>query len=197
MKQSIRIYVGCKMLNCLILHGSPRGLGNTDKVLIEMTRLFRENSVSCDVVYLKELTIKPCVGCDFCIKNAKCIFIDDFSRILDKLINCDIIVIGTPVYFGGVTSHLKLFIDRLQLLYNNRSLINNEKLMYFILVAAEHKPEVFKPLLLGLRYISHTLHVSSVEKVLINGHYSIGNLDDLLMNYDLEGLVIDGVKRRL
>ena len=58
------------------------------------------------------LNIEPCVACDICKATGECAIYDDMREITEKLMECNGMIIGSPVYFGSVTSQLKMLIDR-------------------------------------------------------------------------------------
>lgn len=63
---------------------------------------------------LKDIEIKPCMGCYACwIKTpGKCI-IDDYGReLISEMINSQLIVYLTPVVYGGYSPELKKALDR-------------------------------------------------------------------------------------
>ena len=41
-----------------------------------------------------------------------CVAADDTNRVIDSLVDADMIVFGTPVYWWGMTAQLKLVIDK-------------------------------------------------------------------------------------
>lgn len=68
---------------------------------------------------LVDLDIKVCIACEYCSKNlGKCIHDDDMNQIIEDMLNSDLIVIGSPLYFNSVTTLFKIMIDRTQTLYN-------------------------------------------------------------------------------
>ncbi len=56
--------------------------------------------------------IKPCDGCQTCIKTSKCHIEDDMQAVYQKLIEADGIIFGTPIYFYTMTSQAKAIMDR-------------------------------------------------------------------------------------
>jgi multimeric flavodoxin WrbA len=61
------------------------------------------------------LHISPCRGCDSCRKEIKghCIIKDDMQILYEKVINADILLLSSPVYWFTYSAQLKLFFDRL------------------------------------------------------------------------------------
>ena len=57
--------------------------------------------------------IKHCLGCNACAMGEKpCIHKDDFVELKEHLLNSDVIVFVTPIYYFGMTSTIKKVIDR-------------------------------------------------------------------------------------
>ena len=69
---------------------------------------------------LKEKTVKPCLGCDVCKKKEvpACVQKDDMGALVERIDQCDGLVIAAPIYFGGICGQAKTFIDRLYCFYN-------------------------------------------------------------------------------
>lgn len=56
--------------------------------------------------------LKPCMHCDYCLKNKECIIRDDMGEIYENLQNSDGIILATPVQSGSVSSNLSIIMDR-------------------------------------------------------------------------------------
>ena len=113
---SIKQKEGEKMTTILALQGSPRGSkGNTDVMLQEFLRGAASAGATTETVYLNKLELNHCTGCYSCwIKTpGVCIFKDDMPEILEKMRQCDVLVIATPVYSRSMTSLTKTAIDRM------------------------------------------------------------------------------------
>ncbi|HEY3314610.1 MAG TPA: flavodoxin family protein [Bacillota bacterium] len=96
--------------------GSPRVGGNSDLLLDEVLAGATESGATVEKVRLNKLTIKPCQGCDSCQKPARkgegCVNIDDMQELYGKLLEADVWVLATPVYWWGPSAQLKLMVDR-------------------------------------------------------------------------------------
>ncbi len=67
--------------------------------------------------------ILPCLGCGKCSEKKWCINeTDDWSGIAEKMLQCEVLVIGSPTYYYDVNGQLKNFIDRTYSLYHDRKL---------------------------------------------------------------------------
>lgn len=94
--------------------GSPRLGGNTDILVDEILRGAKESGAETEKIFLNELKINPCDGCNVCFKNknGNCKYEDDFTVVKKKMEESSTWIIGTPVYWWGPTAILKAFIDR-------------------------------------------------------------------------------------
>lgn len=97
----------------LILIGSPRNGGNTDLLSDELIRGAKENGCETEKLYIKDKNIKGCLGCGACQRNdGICVQKDDMTEIYVKMMESDVIVFASPVYFYSWTSQIKAVIDR-------------------------------------------------------------------------------------
>ncbi|MHA1309362.1 MAG: flavodoxin family protein [Candidatus Helarchaeota archaeon] len=91
--------------------GSPHKNGNTAQLMNELMDLLRP-IFETEIIFLKDFDIKPCEGCHICKKKETCIIKDDMQKIYPKIKGSDIIILSSPSYMGGVTSRLKIFMER-------------------------------------------------------------------------------------
>ena len=92
--------------------GSPRKGGNTEFLVNSALKAAEELGVETEIIYLGSAEIEPCIACDICKSTGECAIYDDMSDILAKIGSSHGLIIGSPVYFGSVTSQLKMLIDR-------------------------------------------------------------------------------------
>ncbi len=105
------------------INGSHRE-GNT-KILVEKAlEVCAKAGFETAFVSLHNIGVKYCVDCDHCRRHDRCVITDDgVNGILDKLVEADAIVVGSPTYFGSVSGKLKALFDRtLPLRRNNMKL---------------------------------------------------------------------------
>lgn len=92
--------------------GSSRVGGNTDVLINEVLRGAEASGSAIDKTYLGQAKIGPCHACDACADTGICIQRDDMDDLLERMLQNDIWVLGTPVYWWGATAQFKLFLDR-------------------------------------------------------------------------------------
>lgn len=119
----------------LILSSSPRKGGNSDTLCDKFMEGALDNGHAVEKVFLKEKKINYCSGCGFCNGNgySGCAQKDDMSEILASMLNSDVIVMATPVYFYTMCGQMKTLIDRCCSMYTK---IRNKD-FYFIMTAAD------------------------------------------------------------
>jgi putative sterol carrier protein/putative NADPH-quinone reductase len=102
-------------MKILSFNGSPRGKhSNTDRILQPFLEGAREAGAETETIYLKDLEIKPCLGCFTCWTKTPgvCVQKDDMAPLLEKMRLADITVYATPLYIFTVSGLTKNFMDR-------------------------------------------------------------------------------------
>lgn len=99
-------------MNVLIVNASPRIKGVTSTLLAEVEAAISPTH-NTEVVQIQKLSIKPCIGCLKCRPDKTCILPRDDGHILaEKIEGADLLIIGSPVYWGNMPGTLKIFFDR-------------------------------------------------------------------------------------
>jgi multimeric flavodoxin WrbA len=63
-------------------------------------------------VKLNSLKFIACQSCGEAPTEGYCLFEDDLTPVYNKLVECDCLLIGSPIYFDSVSAQTKMFIDR-------------------------------------------------------------------------------------
>lgn len=133
-------------MKILAICGSPRK-GNTEFML---NKVLENAEGEKELILLKELDIKHCMGCLGCDKTNKCVIQDDMQKLYPKLTDCDILVIGTPNYFNNVPGLLKDFIDRTNPFYETDTL--KGKKVVVLVVGGDEKAKTQKVIDQAINY---------------------------------------------
>ena len=97
----------------LILSGSPRIGGNSDILCDEFMKGAKEAGCDVEKINVAKKKIGYCNGCYYCTShNGECAIKDDMAQILQKIIDADVLVLASPVYFYSINAQLKALIDR-------------------------------------------------------------------------------------
>jgi multimeric flavodoxin WrbA len=100
------------MKKVLGIVGSPRRNGNTHVLVSRILEGAQDSGASADILFLNDLNIRECDGCHACWKDKPCSKKDDMNDVYAKIVESDVLVLGTPVYWYGPTALMKAFIDR-------------------------------------------------------------------------------------
>jgi multimeric flavodoxin WrbA len=98
----------------LVILGSPRKKGNSSTLAERIARGAKSVGAKVETLFLQDLKISPCRGCDTCQKHDSkgCAIKDDMQEIYPKLIGADAWVIASPVYWFTMSAQTKIFMDR-------------------------------------------------------------------------------------
>ena len=149
----------------LIISASPRKGGNSDTLCDQFLLGAQEAGHNVEKVFLRDKKINYCMGCGVCNNTHVCVQKDDMKDLLDKMVNADVIVLSTPVYFYTMDAQLKTFIDRCVPRYTEMT----NKEVYFIVAAADTEKDNLRPTIEGLRGFTRDCLEGSKEKGIIYG----------------------------
>jgi multimeric flavodoxin WrbA len=93
--------------------GSPRVGGNTDQLVQQILAGAAEKGAETKIYNLATMNIGGCLGCYACKKDGECVQKDDMQSLYPEISSADVMVVGTPVYMGQMTSKLMAFVERL------------------------------------------------------------------------------------
>lgn len=102
-------------MNVVAFNGSPRKNGNTHLLISMVFEALEKEGISCELIHIGGKQLQGCRACDQCykLKNKQCAIKDDgLNGYIQKMIQADAILLGSPTYFANVTSEMKAFIDR-------------------------------------------------------------------------------------
>jgi multimeric flavodoxin WrbA len=108
------------LIEILGIVGSPRTCGNTEFLVREVLKAAETKGAKVNFIPISTYELMPCTGCRICLETGECVIQDDVERIFGKMAKADGIVLGSPVYFGGVTAQMKILIDRIGYLNKSR-----------------------------------------------------------------------------
>lgn len=101
-------------MNILILNASPRSKGLISRMLGIMAEEARSRGAQVEEVQVSKLQIRPCTGCMSCRSREACVLPeDDAQRTLQKIRTADVLIVGSPCYWGNMNGYLKVLFDRM------------------------------------------------------------------------------------
>lgn len=116
---------GTNSKRILGLVGSPRKLGNCE-VFIKELSTYISNKHTLNLIRMPLLNIVPCHACYKCIMDKPCLIKDNMGFLLDQILQCDALIIASPVYFLGTHSIFKRVLDRGFMFYKYIERTNNK-----------------------------------------------------------------------
>ena len=101
-------------MKLLTVNGSPRVGSSTEILACKFEEGFTSVLPDTEVVNvrLNDLNIIPCQACGIDPTPMPCVYKDDLYPTLQHLMQADMVLIASPVYFDTVSAQTKLFIDR-------------------------------------------------------------------------------------
>ena len=102
-------------MNVLAIMGSPKKKGNTYKVTRKVEEQMKQlGDVEFEYVFLKDLDLKTCRGCQICFDKGEelCPLKDDRSMLEEKMQKADGVIFTSPNYVFNVSGLMKNFMDR-------------------------------------------------------------------------------------
>jgi putative NADPH-quinone reductase len=101
-------------MKVLLLRANPRKTGYTQRLIEWFLQGLRETDAVITDVDLAAQKILPCLGCYHCwlITPGQCVHADDMSVLIERVLEADVIVCATPLYYYSMNASLKMFFER-------------------------------------------------------------------------------------
>ncbi len=158
----------------LVLSASPRKGGNSDLLCDQFMLGAREAGNQAEKINLQDKKINFCIGCMDCQSNGGvCVQKDDVAEILDKMVQADVLVMATPIYFYNMNALLKALIDRTCPQYTKIS----NKSAYLIATSDDSRKEAMDVAVAGFRgFLSCLNNVKEAGVIYGTGVRDIGDV---------------------
>ncbi|MDR0287707.1 MAG: flavodoxin family protein [Clostridiales bacterium] len=113
-------------MKIIAINGSPRKNWNTHILLEHCLNGAKEVGAETELINLYDINFKGCTSCFSCKRKGvtlgKCAMKDDLEPVLQKICECDALVLGSPVYYASVTGEMHSFMERLLFPYSSYEL---------------------------------------------------------------------------
>lgn len=161
-------------MRVLGIMGSPRVKGNTDLLLDEVLRGAESQGAEIEKLTVDKLKITPCKEYLGCFKDGNCVIRDDMDIVYPKLLNADVVVLASPMFFYGVTSQTKALIDRCQALWARKHILKQSppsegRKGAFVAVGATKGKRLFEGSILTVKYFFEAIGVEYTDELLVRG----------------------------
>lgn len=120
-------------MNILVIESSPHKHGSSNLLADSFIHGAEESGHTVTVFDAGHSTIHPCLGCEVCGMSGPCCQKDDMETVRELLLQADMAVFATPLYYFGVSAQLKAVIDRF---YSFTGKLSAKKLKTALIVTA-------------------------------------------------------------
>ncbi|MCL2056451.1 MAG: flavodoxin family protein [Oscillospiraceae bacterium] len=101
-------------MKIIAINGSPKENGSTGTALKYLAGELLKHGVETEIIHVGSGPVQGCTDCGGCRKNNReCVFGGGVNEAARKISAADGLVIGAPVYYGGIAGGAKSFYDRL------------------------------------------------------------------------------------
>jgi multimeric flavodoxin WrbA len=169
------------------LFGSPRKGGNTDLLLDEALKGAAAEGATVEGIHLSDCRITPCRECLNCFKDGACVIADEMQRIYPRLLEADIVILASPIFFYGITGWAKAMVDRVQALWARKYVLFDPALGkegikrkgFFISVGGTKGQRMFEGSVLTVRYFFDAFNAEYTGDLLFR---EVDGCGDILKN---------------
>lgn len=99
-------------MKIVVLKGSPNKHGSTNMLADNFSKGATESGHEIIEIDAAHADISPCIGCVRCGYEGKCSLSDDMDDFRKQILDADMMVFATPLYYYGMSAQLKILIDR-------------------------------------------------------------------------------------
>lgn len=102
-------------MKVIAINGSPKKRGNTYCAIQIVAKELEKDGIEVEILHIGNKSIKGCLACGQCSKtlDQKCGIRDEYvNDAIQKIMDADGLILGSPVYFSGIAGGMKTFLDR-------------------------------------------------------------------------------------
>lgn len=108
------------MVKILGISASPRRQATEYAVKLALEAAKNvSDKITTEFVSFKDYTIRPCIHCDGCMRKNGCVLEDDMPVLLEKFLEADGVIFGSPVYSYNPTPESIMFFNRMRVWRNH------------------------------------------------------------------------------
>ena len=170
----------------VVLSTSLRTNSNSELLAKSFVEGAKEAGNEVEYTSLKNKDIRFCIGCLACQTIGHCVIKDDVADIMNSVLEADVVVWATPIYYYEMSGQMKTLIDRLNPMYSKDYKFRD---IYLLATAAEEGDEVFEKVITGLNGWIDCFEKTTIKGTILAGGVSdsgaISGNDKLKEAYDL------------
>ncbi len=134
--------------NVVVISTSLRGGSNSELLAESFVKGAESAGNNVTFISLKNKKIGFCIGCLACQEKGEWVIKDDAIAIEQVVLNADIVVFSTPIYYYEMSGQMKTLIDRMNSLYSKDYKFRD---VYMLSVAAEDETTTPERAVCGLQ----------------------------------------------
>ena len=162
-------------MKIVILRSSPHLHGTSNTLVDEFKKGAIEAHHEIVDIDLARSNLHPCLACDRCFSLNKCVQNDDGNYIINQLLNSDMIVMASPIYYYNVSAQLKTLIDRF---YARSDELSSKHLKFIaILTSWDADEEVMHPVKIYFDKLCKYMHFEDVGRIYGKGCGNVKMID--------------------
>lgn len=171
---SILKATGGKKMKILVLTGSPRQGGNSAVLADSFIKGAEEAGHTVFRFDAAFKNVHPCIGCNKCGMDGPCIFNDDFEFVREHIVDADVVVFATPMYYFGISAQLKTVIDRF---YAINGKIHRPKKAVLLMTYANTAASEAEPIKKHYEVLLNYLGWQDAGQVIASGVWPVGAVE--------------------
>lgn len=152
-------------MKILMVYGSPHKNGTTKALADAFLSGADLQRHSVQEIRIADKNIGPCMGCEFCRSHdGVCVRRDDMNALYPALLEADLVVFVSPVYYFGFSAQMKTFIDRFYAV-NAQLRAQNQKKAILLTAGGGKEEWIMDGILANYNTMLRYLHWSSLGTV--------------------------------
>lgn len=155
----------------VVVSTSLRTNSNSELLAKSFVEGAKEAGNEVEYISLKNKDIRFCIGCLACQTIGHCVIKDDVADIMNSVLEADVVVWATPIYYYEMSGQMKTLIDRLNPMYSKDYKFRD---IYLLATAAEEGDEVFEKVITGLNGWIDCFEKASIQGTVLCGGVSDG-----------------------
>ena len=144
-------------MKIVVLQGSPRKMGNTQFLVEGFKEGAEKVGHSVEILNVGNMKVAGCLGCEYCHTkgNGECVQKDEMQNLYPRLMEADMIVFASAVYYFNFTGQLQNVISR----FYSKGTMPAKK---YALIVSSYSPDVYSGIVETYKHIVNYSNASDV-----------------------------------
>jgi len=153
-------------------------------LLEEVLKGAEKEGAEVERLFISDLRMASCTACHGCDEAGKCIVQDDMQKVYPKLLEADVILLASPIFFYGISGWAKALVDRSQALWVRKYRLRDPSMGkegkrrkgFFISTGATQGQRIFEGAILTAKYFFDTFNAEYVGELVFRGIDAKGDI---------------------